>query len=51
MKKKYRICSKTVMDTSDPDIEFDEKVYQIIGIITLNVNKKFMLMNITGICN
>ena len=25
MKKKYRICAKTVMDTSDPDIEFDEK--------------------------
>ena len=24
MNTKYRICTKTVMDTSDPDIEFDE---------------------------
>lgn len=25
MKKSYKICAKTVMDTSDPDIEFDDK--------------------------
>ena len=25
MKKSYKICTKTVMDTSDPDIEFDDK--------------------------
>lgn len=25
MKEPYKICTKTVMDTSDPDIEFDDK--------------------------
>ena len=24
MNKKYQICTKTIMDTTDPDIVFDE---------------------------
>lgn len=32
--KKYQICTKTIMDTSDPNIVFNEKEKVIIMLIS-----------------
>ena len=49
MKKGYKICTRCIMDTSDPEIEFDENgICNIVRTIKNEPRKSFTMMKLVN---